>query len=196
MHNSYLILMLLFARRLLPSRSFRTLPKTDLPAEVSSFLIFLSILQDILFLLKIVTFPLMSLSTMPLFPLMVLSCPFTSSTISFFPTLLSKYSSGCAPSVCNPVILEINSTSNCTILSIHMISPCTWDNNCLTQFLPCPKCSISNRFIILKLYNPVIHCTGSIIGLPRGPISRCFLSRFLQPNMGPHLPLRLGDMEV
>ena len=33
MHNSYLNLMLLFARCLLPSRFFRTLPKTVLPAD-------------------------------------------------------------------------------------------------------------------------------------------------------------------
>jgi len=100
-----------------------------IPIGVSSFQHFLINLQDIIFLMNLVTLLLMSLSTMPMFHLSVPSCDFTSSTISFSPTLLSKYSSGYSLSVGNPVILAINATSSCTSLSIHMMSPCTQDNN-------------------------------------------------------------------
>jgi hypothetical protein len=147
------------------------------PARAYSFLHFCSILQAIILLENLVALSLISLSTMPLFPLLVPNYAFTSSFISFSHTLLSKYSSGCASTIGNPVILAINSTSNYTGLSIQRMSPCTWDNNCLMEspmFLPHLKCGISRRFIILELYNPVIHCASSIIGFLRGPISPMF----------------------
>jgi hypothetical protein len=53
----------------------------------------------------------------------------------------------------------------------------SWETSCLMQsptFLPCLKCGISNRFMMPKLYNPIIHCARSIMGLPMGPISPVF----------------------
>jgi hypothetical protein len=124
------------------------------PAGASSFLHFLSNLQDMILLANLVTLSLISLSTIPMFPMLVPNCSFTSSMISFSLVLLSKYSYGCVPIIGNLVILVINATSTCTGLSIQRIPPCTWASNCLTQiptFLPRPKCGMSRRFIILKL---------------------------------------------
>jgi hypothetical protein len=119
------------------------------PAGASSFLNFLSILQEMRLLANLVVLSLISLSTMPMFPLLVPNCAFTSSSISFSHALLSKYSSGCVPTIGNPVILVINATSSCTNLLIQRMLPCTRDSNFLTQIpkiLPLLKCGMSRRF--------------------------------------------------
>jgi hypothetical protein len=60
----------------------------------------------------------------------------------------------CAPTMGNPVILEINATSSYTGLSIQEFLPCTRASNCLTHnptILPCLKCGMSRRFMIPEL---------------------------------------------
>jgi hypothetical protein len=54
----------------------------------------------------------------------------------------------------------------------------------ILAFLPHPKCDMSKRFIIPKLYSLVIHCTGSSIGLPRGPIYPLLIRYFSSANSG------------
>jgi hypothetical protein len=147
-------------------------------ADTSCLWHFLNSLQAISLLENLLTLSLMSLITMTLLSRLVLKYTFTSSVISFSRALLSRYYSGCTLTFGSPVILETNATSIYTGLSIHMMPPCTRVTNCLTQsltFLPHPKCGISNRSIMPKLYSLVIHYASSIIGLPRGPISPVFI---------------------
>jgi hypothetical protein len=157
------------------------------PASASSLWNFLSILHAISLLVNLVMFPLISLMMMPLFSLVMLNLSFTYSSSSLSRTFLSRYSSSCTPNVGNLVILETNATLICTGLSIQRIPPWTQDTSCLMHkltFLPCPKCSMSKRFIIHELYSLVIYCAGSSTGLPRGPISPVFIKYFSSANFG------------
>jgi hypothetical protein len=135
---------------------------------------FLKNLQTIILLVNLVVMSLMYFMTIPQFPLFVPNYTFTISAISVSHDLFSMYSSGCMPIGGNPVILEIRETPMGTGLSIHRIPPCTLAKSCLTHsptFLLRPKCGISSRLMIPKLYSSIIHYVGSKMAIPRGLIS-------------------------
>jgi hypothetical protein len=153
--------------------------------EASSLRHFLKMFQAINMLVKLVSLSLISLMTIPLLPRVVPKCALTSYVIYFSHALLSRYSFGCTPIVGSSVILEISTKSICTGLSIHRMSPCTWETSYVKQiltFLPCPKCCMSNRFIILELYSLLIHCVGSNMVFPRGPIPPMFIISLSSAN--------------
>jgi hypothetical protein len=99
----------------------------------SYFLHFLNNLQAISLLDKLVVESLVHFMTIPWFPLFFPNYAFTIYEISFSRDLFSRYSSGCAPQVGNPVTLEIKEISIGTIMLIHMIPPCTLAKSYLKQ---------------------------------------------------------------
>jgi hypothetical protein len=118
-----------------------------------------------------VTSSLISFIMRPLLPHDVLNCAFACFASSFSCALFSKKYSGCAPTMGNPIILEMSATSICMGLSVYRMTPWTRATSFLMQrpkFLPRPKCGRSNKFMMSELYSPIIQCALYNTSLPRG----------------------------